>query len=66
LPVDMFLAACLIDINTTTHTLTVWNGGLPPLVVYDSRQLAISQRTPRLSIYLWASLMVRVSAAEWR
>ncbi len=46
LPVDMFLAACLIDINTTTHTLTVWNGGLPPLVVYDSRQLAISQRIP--------------------
>jgi len=46
LPVDMFLAACLIDIDTTTHTLTVWNGGLPPLVVYAARQLAVSQRIP--------------------
>ncbi len=46
LPVDMFLAACLIDIDTTTHTLTAWNGGLPPLVVYDARQLTVSQRIP--------------------
>lgn len=46
LPVDMFLAACLIDIDTTTHTLTAWNGGMPPLVVYDASELAVSQRIP--------------------
>lgn len=44
LPVDMFLAACLVDVDTTTHTLTVWNGGLPPLLVYDAAQRTVSQR----------------------
>ena len=46
LPVDMFLAACLVDVDTTTHTLTVWNGGLPPLLVYDGEQRRITHRLP--------------------
>ncbi len=46
LPVDMFLAACLVDVDTTTHTLTVWNGGLPPLLVYDAERRAVSQCLP--------------------
>ena len=46
LPVDMFLAACLLDVDTTSHTLSVWNGGLPPLLVYDAAARAVSHRIP--------------------
>lgn len=46
LPIDMFLAACLMDIDSTSHTLAVWNGGLPPLLVYDAAARVVSQRIP--------------------
>jgi len=39
LPTDMFLAACMIDINPASHTLSIWNGGIPPVLVYGDGRL---------------------------
>jgi len=44
LPVDMFLAACVVDLDASSQTLSVWNGGLPPFLVYDAEQRAVRQR----------------------
>lgn len=44
LPTGMFLAACVVDMDPTTHTLSVWNGGIPSLVVYDAVGRKVSQR----------------------
>lgn len=35
LPDGMFLAACMVSIDPVTHTVSVWNGGLPPLLIYS-------------------------------
>lgn len=35
LPDGMFLAACMVNMDPVTHTISVWNGGLPPLLVYS-------------------------------
>jgi CheY-like chemotaxis protein len=35
LPVDMFLAACMIEMNPNSHTLSVWAGGIPPVIIYS-------------------------------
>ncbi len=48
LPTDMFLAACMIDLNPGSHTLTIWNGGIPPVMIYSGKQKRIvNQIGPR-------------------
>ncbi|NOX75709.1 MAG: fused response regulator/phosphatase [Gammaproteobacteria bacterium] len=44
LPTDMFLAACMIDLNPGSHTLTIWNGGIPPVIIYSGKQKRIVNR----------------------
>ncbi len=46
LPTDMFLAACVIDINPGSHTLSVWNGGIPPVVIYGEEEQEIIRTLP--------------------
>ena len=41
LPTDMFLAACLIDINPGSHTLSLWNGGIPKVQIYGEKEQKI-------------------------
>jgi len=38
LPVDMFLAACVVDMDHVTHKLSVWNGGIPVAVIYGAQE----------------------------
>jgi len=38
LPTDMFLAACMVDLNPASHTLSAWNGGIPPVVIYGEEE----------------------------
>ena len=33
LPTGMFLAACVINLDPTTHAISVWNGGIPPVLI---------------------------------
>lgn len=34
LPPGLFLAACLLELNAENNILTVWNGGIPDLLIY--------------------------------
>lgn len=43
LPVDMFLAACMLEINPTSHTISVWNGGIPPVLIFDDKERKIKK-----------------------
>jgi len=50
LPADMFLAAALVEIDCVRYTLTVWNGGIPDLLLYrqgrDITHLFASRHLP--------------------
>lgn len=35
LPEGMFLAACMINMDPVTHTMSVWNGGIPAVFIYS-------------------------------
>lgn len=41
LPTDMFLAACIVDINPASHTLSIWNGGIPQVLIYGEEEQEI-------------------------
>lgn len=41
LPTDMFLAACVVDVNPGSHTMSVWNGGIPPVLIYGEEEQEI-------------------------
>jgi CheY-like chemotaxis protein len=41
LPTDMFLAACMIDVNPGSHTMSIWNGGIPPVFIYGEEEQEI-------------------------
>jgi CheY-like chemotaxis protein len=41
LPTDMFLAAGMVDMSPTSRTLSVWNGGIPPLIIYGEAERGI-------------------------
>lgn len=43
LPSDMFLAACMIEMNPNSHTLSIWNGGIPPLHIYSAHKQDFSK-----------------------
>lgn len=36
LPVGLFCAACFVEFNPRTGTASVWNGGLPPALVFNA------------------------------
>lgn len=36
LPTGMFLAACIIDMDPVTRSVTVWNGGIPDVLVLSN------------------------------
>jgi len=36
LPSNIFLCACFLELNLNVNTLTVWNGGLPDIIVMDT------------------------------
>ena len=44
LPIGMFLAACLVDINPVNRRVTIWNGGLPDVLIYSSSKKKIVGR----------------------
>jgi CheY-like chemotaxis protein len=44
LPIDMFLAACVVDMDHVTHKLSVWNGGIPVAAIYGAREKEIVRR----------------------
>ena len=46
LPTDMFLAACVVDINPDSHTLSVWNGGIPSVIIYGEEEQEIIRLLP--------------------
>lgn len=67
LPVDMFLAACLVEMNPTSHTLSVWNGGIPPVMIYGTEQKITRIIEPRhlpLGIVSNDELNTRVDVVE--
>ena len=37
LPTGMFLAACIIDMDPVTRSATVWNGGIPDVLVLSNK-----------------------------
>ena len=43
LPVDMFLAACMVDMNPISHTLSIWSGGIPPVLIYSEYEKRITK-----------------------
>ncbi len=43
LPADMFLAACMIEMNPNSHTLSIWSGGIPPVLIYSEFEQRITK-----------------------
>lgn len=43
LPIDRFFAACLIELDAEGTGLTVWNGGMPDLVVFDGDNAEVAR-----------------------
>ena len=43
LPVDMFLAACMLEMNPTSHTISIWNGGIPPVLIFSDKEKSITR-----------------------
>jgi len=37
LPTNMFLCASLLELNISTRNMSVWAGGLPPMLLHDSK-----------------------------
>ena len=52
LPGGVFCAAALIELNSETRQVEVWNGGLPELLLYDSARNDISHRFQSLHLAL--------------
>jgi len=46
LPTDMFLAACVVDINPSSHTMSVWNGGIPAVLIYGEEEQEVVRTVP--------------------
>lgn len=46
LPTDMFLAACVVDINPASHTMSVWNGGIPSVLIYGEDEHEVVRTVP--------------------
>lgn len=44
LPTGMFLAACLLEFDPASHTLTAWSGGLPDVLIYVAEGGGIKNR----------------------
>ncbi len=37
LPTGMFLAVCVIHLDSISHTVTLWNGGIPDVIIYSKK-----------------------------
>ncbi len=44
LPRGLFLAAAVLELDAQNRTLSVWNGGLPDVLVYDAARRRIAHR----------------------
>lgn len=44
LPTGMFLAVCILEMNPVTRAITIWNGGLPDILIYSKRAKTISNK----------------------
>ena len=38
LPTNMFLCACVLEMNCNLKNMSVWAGGLPPMILYDAQK----------------------------
>lgn len=52
LPTDMFLAACIVDINPDSHTLSIWNGGIPSVLIYGEDEQEMVRAVPSVHLPL--------------
>lgn len=70
LPTDMFLAACVIDLNPSSHTMSVWNGGIPAILIYGEKEQDIVRSLPPqhlpLGIASEESFSRRIEVVEMR
>lgn len=44
LPVGVFFAACIMEIDEATGTLLAWNGGIPDVVLYDDTERCVIRK----------------------
>ncbi|MGA2227282.1 MAG: PAS domain S-box protein, partial [Syntrophobacteraceae bacterium] len=51
LPTGLFFCACILELNSTRDSLTVWNGGMPDAFLVGAR-CEIKQRFPSASVPL--------------
>ena len=42
LPTEFFLCACLINLASDNRTLSLWNGGLPDVIIYSVEKQSVS------------------------
>lgn len=45
LPTGLFFAACFLDLDTESHSVAIWNGGIPDVLIYRE-QSGIHKRVP--------------------
>jgi CheY-like chemotaxis protein len=46
LPTDMFMAGCFVCVHHELHRVSIWNGGMPEVLVLDSAGHQIRARVP--------------------
>jgi len=64
LPVGMFLAAVLVDIDAKEQRVSVWNGGLPDMYVFDGEKNKISQLIASSSLPLGVVASTTLNVTE--
>jgi len=44
LPTGMFMAACAVDMDILSHTVSIWNGGIPDVLLFNAKERKITYR----------------------
>ena len=52
LPTGMFMACCMLKINPSSRTMSVWNAGMPDVYVIDRNMMSIRKQFRSLNIPL--------------
>ena len=61
LPVGRFLAAALMNVDSQCRSMSIWAGGMPDVLVYDSKQKKIMQHIPSQHVPLGVLTPTQIS-----
>jgi response regulator of citrate/malate metabolism len=65
LPDDRFVAAAIIKINPLSNMIEIWNGGMPPVMLFDAQgKLQHSIRSSNMALGILADELIEVTTEK--